>query len=285
MNMFAKNAQGQNRGRMENTKNVVFRSSMKGYNKSDVNNYLVKFNAEVTEREENAKAEIKAATQKAEKAEKDALEAQKKAEEYKERIIALEAEKDALAAQLQREQEENLRLEDEMQETIETKGETADDGEIAELRQKAALYDQNSANIGETLISAKKMAQEIIDSANKEANARDERSRAETEARKRALEESAKAASDSVFASLRLISEEGKCEVAAVREYAQTILEKALDDILGRMNQGTMKLEGMESTMLGKIQSGVSKVDNTPKRRASERKPTDFFKNLKPTKH
>ena len=68
-------------------------------------------------------------------------------------------------------------------------------------------------------------------------------------------------------------------KVAAVREYAQTILEKALDDIMSRMNQGTMKLEGMESTMLGKIQGGVSKVDNTPKRRSPERKATDFFKN------
>ena len=285
MNMFAKNADRQKRGLMENSKNVVFRSSMRGYNKSDVNNYLVKFNAEATEREESAKAETKAALARAEKAEKTALEAQNLAEEYKEKIAALEAERDELATKLQREQEESVRLEDEMRDSLDSIEETVDESELAELREKAALYDQNSANIGETLISAKKMAQEIIDSANKEANARDERSRAETEARKRALEESAKAASDSVFASLRLISEEGKCEVAAVREYAQTILEKALDDILGRMNQGTMKLEGMESTMLGKIQSGVSKVDNTPKRRASERKPTDFFKNLKPTKH
>ncbi len=266
---------------MENSKNVVFRSSMRGYNKSDVNNYLVKFNAEAAEREESARAEAKAADARAEKAEKAALEAQKLAEEYKEKIAALEAERDGLAAQLQREQEENVRLEDEMQDALEP----VDLGELAELREKAMLYDQNSANIGATLISAKKMAQEIIDNANKEANARDERSRAETEARKRALEESAKAASDSVFASLRLISEEGKCEVAAVREYAQTILEKALDDIMGRMNQSTMKLEGMESTMLGKIQGGVSKVDNTPKRRASERKAADFFKNLKPQKH
>lgn len=269
---------------MENAKNVVFRSSMRGYNKSDVNNYLVKFNAEAAEREESAKAEAKAAAARADKAEKNAEEARRLAQEYKEKIAALEAERDELAIKLQQEQEENVRLEDEMQVATEVQEAVGSD-ELAELRQKAALYDENSANIGETLISAKKMAQEIIDNANREATQRDERSRAEADARKRALEESAKAASDSVFASLRLISEEGKCEVAAVREYAQTILEKALDDIMSRMNQGTMKLEGMESTMLGKIQGGVSKVDNTPKRRAPERKATDFFKNLKPTKH
>ena len=270
---------------MENSKNVVFRSSMRGYNKSDVNNYLVKFNAEAAEREESAKAEAKAANARADKAEKAAEEARKLSEEYKEKIAALEAERDELAQKLQHEQEENVRLEDEMQIVAEEQDEIPESDELAELRQKAALYDENSASIGETLISAKKMAQEILDNANKEATMREERSRAEADARKRALEESAKAASDSVFASLRLIAEEGKCEVAAVREYAQTILEKALDDIMSRMNQGTMKLEGMESTMLGKIQGGVSKVDNTPKRRAPERKATDFFKNLKPTKH
>ena len=270
---------------MENSKNVVFRSSMRGYNKSDVNNYLVKFNAEAAEREENAKAEAKAANARADKAEKTAEEARRLAEEYKEKIAALEAERDELAQKLQHEQEENVRLEDEMQIVAEAQDEIPESDELAELRQKAALYDENSASIGETLISAKKMAQEILDNANKEATMREERSRAEADARKRALEESAKAASDSVFASLRLIAEEGKCEVAAVREYAQTILEKALDDIMSRMNQGTMKLEGMESTMLGKIQGGVSKVDNTPKRRSPERKATDFFKNLKPTKH
>ncbi len=270
---------------MENTKNVVFRSSMRGYNKSDVNNYLVKFNAEAAEREESARAEAKAASARAEKAEKTAAEAQKLADEYKEKIAELEAEIDGLAAQLQREQEENVRLEDEVQIAVNAEDDTLESDEFAELRKKAALYDENSANIGETLISAKKMAQEIIDRANEEATVREERSRAEADARKRALEESAKAASDSVFASLRLISEEGKCEVAAVREYAQTILEKALDDIMSRMNQGTMKLEGMETTMLGKIQGGVSRVDNTPKRRAPERKATEFFKNLKPTKH
>ncbi len=256
---------------MEDVKNVVFRTSMRGYNKSDVNNYLVKFNSDAAEREENAKAEAKAATSRAEKSER-AL------KELEDRIAALEAERDDLAAKLQREQDEVVRLQDEMQAILDsaenTPAEPAEtDTELEELRQKAQLYDENSSNIGETLISAKKMAQEIIDSANEEARVRDERSRAETEARKRSLEESARAASDSVFTNLKFISEEGKSEIAAVREYALSVTEKAFEDILGRMNRGAEKLEDMESTMLGKIQSGVAKIDDTPRRRATDRRP------------
>ena len=40
---------------MSDTKNVVFRSAVGGYNKNDVNEYLVRQSAELTEREEAAK--------------------------------------------------------------------------------------------------------------------------------------------------------------------------------------------------------------------------------------
>ncbi len=280
---------------MEDVKNVVFRSSMRGYNKSDVNSYLVKFSADAAEREESAKAEARSATERAEKAEQELCELKEKtadiersADEWRDRIKALEAERDELASKLAKEQEEVIRLEDEMQSLLSEKESShtssGEENELNELRQKAMLYEQNSSNIGETLISAQRLAQDIIDSANEEARVRDEKSKAETEARKRSLEESARAASDSVFTNLKLMSEEGKSEIAAVREYALNVTEKALEDILGRVHRGAAKLEDMEATMLGKIQGDVSKIDNTPRRRTSDRRPAEMAKPQKPQK-
>ena len=72
---------------MSDTKNVVFRNAVGGYNKNDVNEYLVRISAEIMEREEAAAERVKRA--------------EKESAEYIEKLAELEEKLSSLAAQIE----------------------------------------------------------------------------------------------------------------------------------------------------------------------------------------
>ncbi len=154
---------------MSDTKNVVFRTALGGFNKEDVNRYILTINKELEEKDSAAAEEKKraeeteacAATLRGEldsaRADKEALESilaslRQSLDETKETLASLTEKCDALTA-------ENERLTARIAELENT----------AEEEDKSQKYDRISAQIGDIMISANTSADAIVAAANDHA--------------------------------------------------------------------------------------------------------------------
>lgn len=151
---------------MAKQRDVAFRSAMSGYNRKDVNAYIIDINRDFEERETNLRAQITAAEESACKAEAAAQTAQEdlraaiRAKEEAEAIlVALRESNEAL-------KEENARLTEEIA-SLQAKANSVDP-EPEEIK-KSMKYDQISAQIGDILINANSSADRIVAAANAEA--------------------------------------------------------------------------------------------------------------------
>ena len=151
---------------MAKQRDVAFRSAMSGYNRKDVNAYIIDINRDFEERETNLRAQITAAEESAGKAEAAAQTAQEdlraaiRAKEEAEAILA------ALRESNEALKEENARLTEEIA-SLQAKANSVDP-ESEEIK-KSMKYDQISAQIGDILINANSSADRIVAAANAEA--------------------------------------------------------------------------------------------------------------------
>lgn len=140
---------------MSDTKNVAFRSAIGGYNREDVNRYILDINRALQEKSAQAdEAESRAETL---SAELDAITADKTALEgirasLQEAIDQLKEENEALREKLAAAEAENARL-----------AVSPEDGD------KSQKYDRISAQIGDIMISANTSADAIVAAANDHA--------------------------------------------------------------------------------------------------------------------
>ena len=157
---------------MAKQRDVAFRSAMSGYNRKDVNAYIIEINrdfeareteftSKITSAEESAAEAVKAAEAAREEA-KAALQAKEEAEAI---LAALRESNDAM-------KEENARLTEQIAalqaKLTEAEKISAVDPESNEIK-KSMKYDQISAQIGDILINANSSADRIVAAANAEA--------------------------------------------------------------------------------------------------------------------
>ena len=283
---------------MSDIKNVVFRSAIGGYNKSDVNNYLVRSSAELMEREA-------AASERVERAENEV-------NEYINRIEAAEAElenakniiaeKDAEIAKLTDEKkllEDSISIQTNSEITPENEAISKEDfdrqeaiiakqfeeiealkAEIEELKnqsseieitkekydelvKKAAQYDKTSNSIGETLISAKNTAEEIISAAREEARLLEVKAEKELEEKRRNIEETSKRAIESIFSKVSLAAAECRRDVSAVTSYTYSVIEKALEDIRSKAGNSEIKIKSYEDSIWRGVKEDLNCIKST----------------------
>lgn len=145
---------------MADKDNVLFRTSVNGFNKSDVNSYIMKINAELEAADKTAE-NSKKETDKIKADLKDALseleEAKKELAEQNSIISAQYEEIDALKEKLA---------------ALPERAEKAEDDSLSE---KAELYEKMSAEIGDVLIDAKKSANEYLSRAKTKISGRSEK--------------------------------------------------------------------------------------------------------------
>ncbi len=140
--------------------NIVFRKSFNGYNKDDVNSYVISISRKVSEAE-SAKQEALAKLDAAEK-EKELLSAELA-------VLKLKAENLAkTGAGISNTELENLKktLEEVTRERDEYKN------AVEANEEKSRQYDSLSSKLGEVMITANAQAQALISDAEKRANAR-----------------------------------------------------------------------------------------------------------------
>ncbi len=277
---------------MAEIKNVVFRSALGGYNKEDVNSYLIQMSGEFNEREEalreravNAEAETKELDEKISEL-SEAFESKKNELESEIEKLKLEnaelSEREPVVmeisssdneqklfeqeAVISRQFEEIERLREETErlraEKLEAEEQSA---KCEEFAKKAQLYDKTSANIGDAIISARKTAEEIICAAKEEAAAIIEKAEKELYERRRNLEESSADVFESIFSKLHAAAAENRKEVASASSYSAQLWEKAASEIRARNENVNTRLKNYEENLWKSIKNDLESIRNTEK--------------------
>ena len=157
---------------MAKQRDVAFRSAMSGYNRKDVNAYIIEINREFEAREAELRAQITAAEEATVKTD---AELQTAREEMRAALRDKEAAESILAALRESGEalkDENARLTEQIAalqaKVAEAEKAAALDPESDEIK-KSMKYDQISAQIGDILINANSSADRIVAAANAEA--------------------------------------------------------------------------------------------------------------------
>ncbi len=272
---------------MSESKNIIFRNSVGGYNKKDVNEYIIRSSAELIEREQAASERVK----RAEKELSEILEKLQKIEdelekskiiigEKEEEIKKITAEKQLIEEKALLQLETASKLDFEKQEVIISKQyeeieslkakieeQKEQRGEVditkekyEELVKKAALYEKNSASISETLISANKTAEEIVLAAREEARIIVEKAEKELETNRKNIEETSKRSLESLFGKLSLAAAESRRDVTAVTSYTYRVLEKALEDIKIKSSNSETKIKSYEESIWRAVKDDLKSI-------------------------
>lgn len=145
---------------MEKQNPVFFRSSPAGYNKRDVNQFILDMNAKYSAAEDGYKKEIAALK---EASQKNAQAAEKLGETEAE-LAVLRSELEASRLEL-----EELRREKEALAVQQEAAASSSPEEMDQLRKKAALYDTMSSQFGDVMLTASHNAEQMLSDARREA--------------------------------------------------------------------------------------------------------------------
>lgn len=262
---------------MADNKNVIFRNSLKGYNKSDVNSYLLKMTEDFEKKEKELRDRLSACEKELGAASEKLSafgEANDEAETLRLRIKELEeAEKNsvtddkynAVIAEKQRTiGEQNLKIESLTLELEELKKRAAADKETVqsyeETVKKAKMYEKTSANIGDVIISANRTADEIVFAAKEKARIIYEESERAAEERRRKVSEASKRALDGIFSKFRAAALENRESAKATREFAARKTEEVLLEIEAREAAEKTRLDEYEKNLWQDIRNDVNSI-------------------------
>ncbi len=262
---------------MADNKNVIFRNSLKGYNKSDVNSYLLKMTEDFEKKEKELRDRLTACEKELSAASEKLSafdEANDETETLKLRIKELEeAEKNpvtddkysAVIAEKQRTiDEQNLKIESLTLELEELKKRADADKETVqsyeETVKKARMYEKTSANIGDVIISANRTADEIVFAAKEKARIIYEESEKAAEERRREVSEASKRALDSIFSKFRTAALENRESAKATREFALRKKEEVLLEIEAREAAEKTRLDEYEKNLWQDIRDDVNSI-------------------------
>lgn len=195
---------------MEKQKNVIFRSSPAGYNKRDVNAFIVSLNEKFAAAEEAYTGQISSLRTENHQLKQSA-----------ERVAALEEELAAL-------KEELAALQAEHQEAALRAAELSE--EEADLRKKADLYDHMSSQVGDVMISANHTADQLLADARRDAELT-------LGAAKQTIAQGASILSVRLDELYRGANTRAISEITASMHQTQRAMTRFLDDLSARRDQ------------------------------------------------
>ena len=240
-------------------KNVIFRTSMGGFNKADVTEYIDKQNAEfkkITQSLNNLLAErdakivelngvIEELTAKLTAAEAEAAASSAASDE----LARLNTELDSANANLMQKDEEIEKLKAEIS------------GSESEKERKAELYDDMSSQVGDILISANKSADGIIAEATAKAEEINRRAANDADVLRREFTAKMARISSDIRANAKSSAEQFKTEISAEIE----ALKAALSDALGSVDEKnaalSSKAEALERKLDDALDNAVIEIE------------------------
>lgn len=232
------------------TEKKAFRTSMGGFNKDDVNMYILRQSREFKEKEENYKKEIEKLSCQLEVMNKDFDEI----ETLREKLSKITSDTDEYEKKISK---YKLRIE-ELEKALDEKNAEASKDDKAPDFNKIRMYDQLSSQIGEIIIGANKNADDVIKKAETAAKKLLE------ESEKNAIEAKARlqVAFDSIISGLRkdIEAETDSC-IKEFRSYTQSInsgSQNMIAEIEKRYSEMSDKITSYSDALEDSVKSRVS---------------------------
>ena len=220
---------------------VLFRNSVSGYNKADVNSYILKINSELEAAEKTAKNALEASALAQKEAEEKAcaLEAASASAVKQDKVIS------SLYEEIDTLKEEIAKLRESVKEDP-AKQETGDE---------MLRYNEMSAQIGNVLIDAQKNAASIIDAAKKEA---EKITKAASENVSEASEKALREITDKMCKSVDATYKEATAYMNAL----QIEVNRLLADFSGKNKEMNEKIKALHSSLSKSISSEVNELSS-----------------------
>jgi len=257
---------------MGKSSNIAFRSALSGYNREDVNRYILDLNrrleeqAELLERAAAENEQIRAALEEEKGKAQQALRTEKEAREEAERQLASlheeavrrrkEAEEDALVrASLEKELDDANKKLEALQKELAVRP-SADTS-----TEKSQKYDQLSAQIGDILINANQSADNILTSAHAQAARIVTETEEEANYIRTRLSDTADEMLTAISAQLHLSTENCVTELmTAVREMRDSA-DSLVRDLEARSRELDTRIEYYQSNVSENIEKSLSEMD------------------------
>ena len=250
---------------MNETKNVAFRSSMSGYNRKDVNQYILTINREMEEKDEllkNAHLEMEE-NAKTFETERTSLEAS---------ISFLKSEKEALESVLAATQESAGQLKEEiasLREKLLSAEMTADTLRTELLQRslpngtddKLEKYDRISAQIGDIMISANTSADAIVAAANEHATRIVSETEKEADYIRTRLSKAADEMLSQISSELHTSTDSCLCELMTALREMRDNTAAMINDFEKRSKELSVKVEYYQSTLSESVNETLKSMD------------------------
>lgn len=251
---------------MAKEKMVFFRTSLGGFNKEDVNNYIEKLNADIADRERMSKKKLDAAESKYAEMEAKYKELEKKLE----RISELEAEADSREkligeyiekVEAQAAEIENLRSSNESAESEKSELNAMLDS-LSDAINKSEKYDDISSQIGEIILSARCAAEEIVNKANKEADSKRAQADAQMEGAAASFNARAATATYAIKSHIKKLANETYATLAEKTTQTSDMLLELITHISEVSKELEDKLANGKSVSESAVDAEVAKIFN-----------------------
>ena len=236
-------------------KNVLFRTSMGGFNKADVMAYLDKQNADFREltNQKNEAVAAKDAEIASLRAQIDGL--QDRLEQAEAAAASLK-EKEELEAKL-KEAEDAIAEKDALIEKLQAEASCSSE----EYERKAELYDNMSAQLGDLLISANKNAETIIAEANAKAAQINEKAATEAEERKRSFDMRMSRISAAIKNNTAAAAENFRCDIKAELEIIRQLIGDTVKTVDEKSAAFTELADKLEKRLGAELECAVNEID------------------------
>ncbi len=246
---------------MSDTKNVAFRSAIGGYNREDVNQYILNINRELEEKDSAAAEAEKKAAEAADritaltadldaaKADKEALEGSRSS--LSESVDQLKEENDSLREKLAAAEAEKAQLAARLKEMESS----------AEEEEKSQKYDRISAQIGDIMISANTSADAIVAAANTHAAKILSDTEIEANAIRTRLNAKATEMLAHISGELHTSADSCACELITALTEMRDNTALLIQDFEKRNRELSHKVEYYQATLTETIRSALKELD------------------------
>ena len=240
---------------MSETKNVAFRSAIGGYNREDVNRYILDLNREFADKEKQAVDDLAAAESRLAEAVADL---QKAKDAAAAESTALTAELDAARAELSSLQAKLAGAE----ETLSSLRRELDERPVLSAADKSEKYDQISAQIGDIMISASTSADAIVAAANEQAAKIISETEDEANYIRARLSDAADGMLSRISGELHVSTESCFTELMTALKEMRDSTEHLIRDFEMRSRDLDVKVEYYQSTVSDTIEAVLKEMDD-----------------------
>ncbi len=246
---------------MRDAKNVAFRTAISGYNREDVNKYILSLNREWEEKFSETENTLKEA-QEGKNCAESAVSA------LNDSLMALQRDKDALE-----------KINESLKESVEQKNEEiaaltekllSAEQEAAALREKLSLreedekstkYDRISAQIGDIMISANTSADAIVAAANEHASRIMTETETEANCIRTRLSDAADEMLSQISAELHTSTESCLSEMTAALREMRDNASALIQDFEKRSRDLSVKVEYYQTSLSEAVNTRLSEMD------------------------